>query len=134
MERHIDTGGVSPRTGRDWAYCGLNGSLIDSYPCNDTHFPDGKKKVSHGSQSKSKEKIGDHFKHDHPNILLAKKAYKEAMNLGIKQVTLKVIKKFKEHLYHKDFFLKLKGILNSLNRELEISRSGGAVSRDFIAT
>ena len=55
-------------------------------------------KDSHGNQSKSKEKIRDHFKNDHPEILLAKKAYQEAMNLGIKQVTLKVIKKFKDLL------------------------------------
>ena len=51
-----------------------------------------------------------------------------------KELDAEVIKKFKEHLYHKDFFLKLKSILDSLNRELQISRSGGAVSRDFIAT
>ena len=49
-----------------------------------------------------------------------------------KELDMEVIKRFKEHLYNKDFFFKLKLILVDLNRELEMTRGGGAISDEFI--
>ena len=49
------------------------------------------------------------------------------------QLTDEMIKKFKTHLINKDFFIKLKLIMYSIDSELRMTRNGGIVSDDYIA-
>jgi len=48
-------------------------------------------------------------------------------------LTDEMIKKFKAHLINKDFFIKLKLIMYSIDSELRMTRNGGIVSDDYIA-
>ena len=53
-------------------------------------------------------------------------------NVAKQELDQEVIQKFKKHLFSKDFFYKLKLILIQMNRELDLTRSGGAVSNEYI--
>ena len=42
-----------------------------------------------------------------------------------------LIKKFKDHLVNKDFFARLKVIMYSLDKELQMTRNGGSVTDEY---
>lgn len=43
-----------------------------------------------------------------------------------------MLKQFKAHLMSKDFFVKLKLIMYEIDKELQMTRNGGAVSDEYI--
>lgn len=49
-----------------------------------------------------------------------------------KKLGTDVLKKFKQHLLNKDFFCKLKLIMFEIDKELQMTRNGGAVSDNYI--
>ena len=56
----------------------------------------------------------------------------ENMNMTKRELDAEVLKRFKEHIFNKDFFFKLKLILVDVNRELVMTRGGGGVSYDYM--